>query len=426
VHSLLKIAFQPRHFLLPLAMVAICAPGIGFLGSSWVTIRWFILAVLALYTVFFSASRIRSSVPAFTIAVVFYLAWCTLTYSWSKVPDLSLLKIAALVMVVFACFRGGYQWVAEHEAASSLDFLWPWTIVALMAWISGTAESSIQIGENMSITSGATGNPNFLGFIMSTSTPVVFFYTYKNWESIRSRVLWLALLALCIAGLYQAGSRASYLVFVSVSCGLLAAQGVGRVVIVPVVIAVIAGIVSAMAPYFSDQFVARNIYKDPESGDIFYTREEPWEQSYEAAVEGGLLGLGYGVTYNDYEFEASATAVNYGREKGNTQLAVVEETGIVGLVLYCTVIGTLFWEMLLAFWVLEDREIRTLLGIVIGTLFGLTMHSLFEAWWVAPGAVEFGFFWAMAGVGCALARAVTQTGMSGAAEHLASTTIEKA
>ena len=424
--KLLQVAYQPRHFLLPLALVAICAPGITFLGTFWLTGRWIILGLLAVYTVFFSVSHIRASLPAFTVAVVGYVAWCALTYGWSKVPDLSLMKTIALVIVVFACFRGGYQWVAEHKAGNGIDFLWPWTILALVAWLSGTAETSTEVGDSFVLHQGATGNSNFLGLILATSTPILLLQAHRNWANFPRRMIWLALLAICTYGLYQSGSRASYLLFVSVACGLLAAQGAGRAVIVPVVIAVIAGIVTVAAPYLSDQVIQRNIYKDPDSGDIFSSREGPWEESYEAALEGGLLGLGYGVALGEYDFEPALTAMNYGREKGNTPLAVVEETGLIGLTLYLSLIAMLFWELAMAFWKVRNKDEKTMLGIVIGMLFGLTVHSMFEAWWVAPGSVEFGLFWAIAGAGCAMAQAVINVGILPAAARQTPVVAEKA
>jgi len=174
---------------------------------------------------------------------------------------------------------------------------------------------------------------------------------------------------------------------------------------VPLAVAAVAGVLTVVAPNLSDSTIQRNIYKDADEGSVFYTRESPWEDSYEAAVAGGMLGLGYGVTYGDYDFEPGLTATNYGREKGNAQLAIVEETGIVGLILYAAMIGLLFWELVTGFLAARSEDFKIMLGLVMGTLFGLTVHSFFEAWWVAPGSVEFGLFWAIAGAGCAMGRA---------------------
>lgn len=396
---------QPHNLFLPLALVAITAPGIGFLGSFWLTGRWPILALLALYTVLFSVSSSRASVPTLRISLIAYIVWCVLTYGWSLVPDLSLLKIIALLMVVFACFRGGYRWVEEHSPQHGLEFLWPITLIAIPALFAGGAETAYEVGSSIVIYSGATGNPNFLGFIMAMATPVVFVNLHRDWGNIQRRTLLTLLLLLCVYGLYQSGSRSSYLLFVSIACGVLASQGAGRIVLVPVLFAIVAGIASVAAPYFTDRIVQRSIYKDTESGDVFFSRQGPWEESYEAAKEGGVIGLGYGVTYGAYDFSPGLTAVNYGREKGNTQMAVVEETGLVGLALYLVLIASLFREILTGYARARTQGYRTMLGIVIGTLFGLTVHSVFEAWWVAPGSVEFGTFWAIAGAGCAIARA---------------------
>ncbi|MCZ7612765.1 MAG: hypothetical protein M5T52_04270 [Ignavibacteriaceae bacterium] len=62
-----------------------------------------------------------------------------------------------------------------------------------------------------------------------------------------------------------------------------------------------------------------------------------WEPSYRAAQNGGLTGLGYGMS--DPNIKPGSLGDHYEgerfvREKGNSVLALVEETGVVGLVLF--------------------------------------------------------------------------------------------
>ena len=139
-----------------------------------------------------------------------------------------------------------------------------------------------------------------------------------------------------------------------------------------------------------------------ESG-ILFSRQKVWEKSYENAQEGGWCGAGYGVTVGETRFVAGFTAVGYGREKGNTQLAIVEETGVVGLGLYLILLLTLFTPLVSAHIREKTSDIKVALGIITGCLAGLTMMSVFEAWWVGPGSVKSVYFWGLAGVGIGLA-----------------------
>lgn len=396
---------KPRNLLLPLMLVSIIAPGVSFLEPvSGGNGRWIVLAVLAAYLL--SARRtIRTLSPGVVMALIGYVGWCSLTYAWSDVPSLSSMKSVALALVIFAALLGGYHWMAHHEIARGLDFLWPYAVLALMAGLGGSP-GPIYESDALVLYDGATGNPNFLGSIVATSTPIILWRLYRSWTDKRVRMLWLAILAAYLVVLYLTTSRASYLIFFGVLAGLLVALGARRVALVAAASALALALFAAAAPEFSESLAQRNVYKQyGGDGEILYSREQVWEESYDGAIAGGWAGIGYGVSAGELDFGGGFTAVGYGREKGNTQLAIVEETGVVGLVLYAMLIAVMFRALLTGFWASRNGEPRVLLGLVIGTLSGMLLQSIFEAWWVAPGSPEFGFFWAMAGAGLGMARA---------------------
>ena len=116
------------------------------------------------------------------------------------------------------------------------------------------------------------------------------------------------------------------------------------------------------------------------------------------------MGAGYGISIgaDTSGYRGGITAVGYGREKGNSPLAVVEETGIIGFVLVCLIIWRLFAIALKAYSASTRRESRQLIGLFAGLLFGMLIHSNIEAWWVAPGSAESILFWGFAGMSYAL------------------------
>jgi O-antigen ligase len=162
-----------------------------------------------------------------------------------------------------------------------------------------------------------------------------------------------------------------------------------------------------LAPSLYERFERQYIYKlgTKEQG-VLYTREEVWQVSYDQAKKGGWLGGGYGVTIGETvnaNFQGGFTSVGYGREKGNSQLAIVEETGLVGLGIYLASLYLLFARLSKSVLRWPRSPEKMLLSIVVGTLFGMLVGSVFEAWWVAPSSPESVYFWTLAGVALGLA-----------------------
>ena len=319
------------------------------------------------------------------------------------------MKVAALGLGIVAFLLAGHDWVRRHGVSESLSFTWLYVVVSIVAafWERGviqpTADTSFVLYK------GAVGNPNMLGSMMASSTPVVIWYLYRNWSNNKLRLLWGALLTTCIVVLYLANSRSAYIVFLSVVMGFLLAHGLRRHIAFAAAITVLGGFGVLHAPDSIQPFVDRNVYKYDKHLDdrgVFYTREAPWEESYSAAMEGAWIGVGYGASVGEDIFIADLTTVGYGREKGNAQLAIIEETGIIGLILYAALLVALFRELMKAALACRILEHRIVMGLFIGTLSGLLLQSVFEAWWVAPGAPEFAYFWAVAGTALGVARVI--------------------
>ena len=112
------------------------------------------------------------------------------------------------------------------------------------------------------------------------------------------------------------------------------------------------------------------------------------------------------MTIGDDSFAGGLFSLGYGREKGNSVLAILEELGQVGLVLYVLLLLYIFHPIWRAARRATDRDDSVLLYLILGTLVGLTANSMFEAWWVAPGSPASPYFWAMTGIGMAVSERV--------------------
>ena len=400
---------QPKSIMLPLAIVSVMAPGVSFLVSILgVEFRWLVLAALCVYLLM-SWSGLRTAPTAVVVTVAFYLVWCVSTAIWAAVPTLTLMKCVALIMVTFAALFGGYHWSVHRDAKSGLDYLWPYVLIALVTGLLGGGAEPADATDVLDLYAGAAGGPNALGSMVATSTPFALWHLYRSRGNRKLRLMWLAVLIALVVTLYLSVARSSYLLFIAVLFGMTAGFGVSRrLALVLLGIAVAVGALYVAAPEMIEDFVQRNVYKQTREQDeeIFYSRISPWEESYDGAVAGGMIGLGYGLSVGEYEFQGGLTAVGYGREKGNTQLAIVEETGLIGLTLYFVLHVVLFAKLVDGFRAAPRGDLRILLGLIIGTLSGLVLQSLVEAWWVAPGSVQYAFFWALAGSGLAISESV--------------------
>ena len=398
----------PRNFLFPLTTLAFVAIPVDYANIVFTTMtRWIFLVILTLYLL--SKGRFLTGFQTlFGVALLVYCAWCMATYSWSEVPQLSIEKAVAfsLVAVTFVC--AGQDWVRERGSLKAIACLTPVAATALFAGIMGrvgggapTKQQSIELYQ------GLTNNPNMLGSLIVMALPVLLWAAYNHRTKPQIRWLWFALLTLAAILLARTYSRAAILSAGMLGIGFCLSLKLSKTGFVLVLIAAALLFVGAISSAVLDTTYKDYILKgSTQEQGIFFSRGQVWQLSYENAQQGGWFGAGYGVTVGETDFQGGATAVGYGREKGNTQLAIVEETGIVGVGLYFILLFALFVPLVRAHLREKNPDIKVVLGIVIGALAGSTVMSVFEAWWVAPGSAESAYFWSLAGVGLGLTRSL--------------------
>lgn len=114
-----------------------------------------------------------------------------------------------------------------------------------------------------------------------------------------------------------------------------------------------------------------------------------YEGSYKAALEGGIEGLGYGMSAPDVIVPAAGSyyeGERYVREKGNSFLAIIEEVGIAGIILFVIPI----------FYII-NRSINRATLFSLFIVIGLIIHAQFEAWMVGLNIYTFLFIYYLTG-----------------------------
>lgn len=125
------------------------------------------------------------------------------------------------------------------------------------------------------------------------------------------------------------------------------------------------------------------------SGNLLSNRIHLWTASYKAAKNGGITGLGLGVSDQNIIINGSGSYFlesKYIREKGNGILALIEETGIVGI--------SLFFAMILSSFVkLKNNKKLKERDLLYAVILTFIVHSMFEAWLVGTTTYQFFIFY---------------------------------
>jgi hypothetical protein len=405
-----RTKFGVLFFLLSLAMVAFVGVGIRYVNQVFDgTVRWTILGILVVYILLKGKTFacFRGGPRWFLLG---YLVWCGLTSVWSELPELSVLKGGAYLVTVLICCSAGYWWGEKSESSRALAVLWPVLLMVLVAVVLGEVDPSfrrIEMGD-MSLYRGATANSNLLGMLVIMAAPLAIFDVHRlsGDFNLNSLLKW-GMLSVLIVMLIATNARASLGGFLILGSVYLLSVGFKKYAFVALSILLIGLIVGVTNSELWDELNNRFLLKGQtvDSG-VFASRQAAWEASVNRAEQGGMIGGGFGVSIGDTNFVVGLSAVNYGREKGNSSLAIIEEIGMVGFSLYLALVCSIFYAMAGALRRGVDKDQCLVLSLVLGTLLGLVFQSQFEAWWLAPGNPATPYFWMLTGIGLAISNRV--------------------
>ncbi len=394
-------------WLFPLAMCGFAAVSVPYLDLAFTSVtRWLALFALTLFLLhrgaLFQALRL-GAVPA----LVLWLGWNVATTLWSEQPELSLVKSLAMALTAVTFTSAGLYW-ARSRPQTPLSYLAPFAVLTLFAALPERG-SLVRNSAGVRLYEGLASNPNFLGEIAAISLTYAFYAAYRAHRRADrvSFAMWLAAAAVLGGLLVVSGARAAMFGALP-ACLVFAFVMVNRrsLVVLAASLALLAGAVLVLP-----QSVTAPLAKPVESlatkgrADFLFSRARSWGRSYDKAREGGVIGVGFGVSADaDGEFHLGRlTTGKYTREKSNAQLAMIEETGLAGLALFAVFLVQVFASLFAGIG-RESGSARADLLLLAGLLVGLTIHSAFESWWTAPGSFEAPVFWASIGVAAGLVR----------------------
>lgn len=257
------------------------------------------------------------------------------------------------------------------------------------------------------------GNPNSLGAVMGIIIVPIMFWGYLEAEStIRKRRLGFEL-CLAIALLMSSFSRAA-IAAATISCFLLCvATRRYRSMIggVAVLVAISILVVAFVPPPMEDMDDAAGsssitslfFYKGKQKEGLLGSRKGPWETTMGVIRNHPWFGSGFGTSTTDLSasyFELTRVRFvdsRMVREHGNSYLAIMEWSGLLGVLPFYLLITITAWQAkraLVQLWStgnIHSAAVPAALIIIAG-LIGAT----FEDWLFAVGYYVSIFFWSMA------------------------------
>lgn len=393
------------QIFLPLVIIGFIGQGstlVNFLFSS--NSRWILLFVLFCY-LFMNGKLLKGFYNELLTAFLLYLSWCLLTVLWSEVFILSCAKTGLLLLVSITMASAGFEWARRYPWENSLNWLFLLITIAFLSGILGKSvgDSTYKL-DNIDVYKGLTGNSNLFGIFQSMIFPCLLWGLYKNWESQGRRLIWGGFLGVCLLFLTLSYSRSAILMMLCTAFFFFLSLNVKKKLLMMSLLSILVSLV-----FFLTSLSINNLIFKGQSNKLLNSRESVWLKSYEQAKLGGWMGGGYGVTIGNNQFEMDGlSAAEYGREKSSSQLGIMEETGIIGFGFYLLFLFVYFTRLSQFYRKVRGKE-KVLVGIILGTLLGIVVQSIFEAWWDAPGSPEAFYFWTLFGTSIGLMRTLKRT-----------------
>ena len=382
-------------------MLAFLGQGTQFINVTHLQdIRFVLLFMVFIY--FFLNKKIFAYIDnmTFIFFLLIYLLFCVSTAAWSEIPLLSFSKSTAFLFAVITLVSAGCAWVVKFGYRNSLEWILPILMITLISGIFG-GRADDRIGDVM-LYRGLSGNANNFGFLTAVVLPLILWRCYCVKENKRALLFWVIFLILDTRFLFSSFSRSSIVNFLCVILLFAISLPFSKKILISFAFIFSFGILLVMMPVsMLESIVMKHVVKGEAyamqgqavSDQILHSREDAWQQSFNNAMKGGMLGAGFSISIDDTHYKIGTF---YGREKGNSQLAILEETGVIGLLL-SSFVTLLFFAYVFPYYMRFDGDEKVMLGLVLGSICGLLAESFVEAWWDSLGP-EVICFWMLIGV----------------------------
>lgn len=393
----------------PLVIICIVSRSFPFISFLY----YLVPAILFLYILIVFYLKLYKKIEIKRVIIIFvFPVYSLITTMWSLYPAVTLQRSLYLIFLYAGLFSA-IMLYKKFNPELKLTFLIPANILVIMlslfSLVTNIPADSWSGGNGLGFM-GFAGHQNTLASAILFTLPGVFSVIIRK-QRAENRIkknritfiIYFLLLTFNFLLLIITYSRAAILsFFVGLMIYLLLTR---QKKIIAGLIAIVS-IISVL--YFTVQPVHSTVnnFINKDGGKILSRRMILWQPSYKAVIAGGITGLGYGVSMPDIKTPVlTGSRIENGiyiREKGNSVLAIIEEAGWIGLIIFLLPLLMILRKFIIynstkgmssqQFTIKENFKKNYTLYIVHSTLVALLIHSQFEAWWVGVGSVQLPLF----------------------------------
>ncbi len=462
-------------YLLPLTALAA-----GSRAFPLVEKIYYLLPFLLIYFIIVGIKEIRlnKTLKITVLLLLLFSVWGIITSFWSSYPLITITRSLYFALISIGSITGGFLYLKSNKR-SGLNFALPLNIFIIFlsfislifkipadAWTGGDGKGFM----------GFASHQNTLGALILFTIPASIWGIIKEvTEKAKDKVkvglkfnskfkiqnskFLLLLLIFSFSFLIITYSRAAMLsLFVAALIYLFIIFKWKFILISSLLLTTVFCLLATLPSLRNDTWsLLKKGYSDP-----FFTRRILWGPSYKAAIQGGLIGIGYGIsdpniilTGTGSHYTSSQSVIStegrnplrssvisttdgrrnpqldesthsvisttegrrnppnsaiipseeriqengrYIREKGNSTLAFIEETGVVGLILFLLPLGYIIYELIRRR--LKNGVVENIL--IFSFIIAFILHAQFEAWWVGVGSIELPLFFMCFGLAAAV------------------------
>ena len=391
-----------KKYFFAVLMLSFLWAGIGLpLSGAWLQGRWIMLAVGALAGLAVYMKERDHHFGAIHLVSFFCVLSAVVSASVSGYPQEALLKSVSLFLLFLYGAAGAR--LAVPTFRPEIFFRRLLVACEIVTYVSTISYFVLRVP--------IFGNPNSLGAIMGVVIVPVMLWGFlcAGTVLVRRRLgfeLCLALMLL-MSSFSRAGIAAGILSCLLVCMALkqhrLILSGAVAIVAIAMVAAMFAPRpTEEMKDAGSESVTALFLYKGKPQQGLLGSRKGPWEQTFSVIRDHPWFGSGFGTSVtaqSTTEFELTRQHFidsRMIREHGNSYLAILEWSGLLGVFPFYLLVGTAAWNAKRA--LTQLRRSPTVFsplipaaGIVVAGFIG----AAFEDWLFAVGYYVCVFFWAM-------------------------------
>lgn len=395
----MKVFLSGKYSLIPLYifLAAISGfPGVGYFRYIYLIAGIIILFIFGKETIgLLKENKMLLLFYPFTV-------WVLLTALWSYNPQLSLLRGLYLGFIVTTGILSGFLW---YKKFSNLQFLLPLNIIVIILslvslLIGYPSDNWLKI--DVLAFRGFMTHPNTLSMLILFSSLPLFDFLFRSLgmpqgssvkrnKYVPALIIIVILINLLI--LAVTFSRSAILAVIVFGILMMLTYHLKYLVLTFLVLSFLALISLFLFPQVPDYIYRQYFLKGTDSAVA--SRNTLIEDSFKAAKNGGLTGLGYGVSDTSIINPVYTRPGSGVREKGNSFLALTEETGLIGLILF---VFPVFFIVL--YGVKKNIKFSRDIMAVLFMIISLFVHSQFEGW--LSGVASFGILYFFVFFGCLL------------------------